>query len=84
MHRHSVSVDFGIGVTVSLTEKGLNINFSTISYHDIARMVGLDPLSAGKDMSTFEIHRARIPTSLFKLIIGDFEIIMNQYGEQKA
>lgn len=32
-------------------------------------------------MKTFEIHRARIPTFLFKEIVEDIDIAMNQYGE---
>ena len=55
-----------------------NISFSGASYDGIAPRVGLEPTLAGDDMSTFGIHRARIPTSLFKLIIGDFDVIINQ------
>ena len=73
------SVDFGM----TLTEKGLNVSFSKVSYHDIAPRVGLESTLAGYDMPTFEIHRARIPTSLFKSIAGDLEIVMNQYGEPR-
>ena len=73
------SVDFG----VTLTEKGVNVNFSKIRYHDIAPTVGLESTLASYDMPTFEIHRARIPTSLFKLIVGDLEIVMNPYGEPR-
>jgi hypothetical protein len=73
------SVDFGM----TLIEKGLNVSFSKVSYHDIAPRVGLVPTLAGYDMPTFEIHRARIPTSLFKSIVGDLEIVMNQYGEPR-
>jgi hypothetical protein len=32
-------------------------------------------------MTTFEIARARIPTSMFEAIVGDLDIIMNQYGD---
>ena len=32
-------------------------------------------------MKTFEIHRARIPTSMFKEIVNDLDIAMYQYGE---
>jgi len=32
-------------------------------------------------MKTFEIHRARIPTSMFKEIVGDLDMAMYQYGE---
>lgn len=64
-----------------LVEKGLNVSFSKVKYRDIAPRVGLKFELAGKDMPTFDIHRARIPTSLFKDIIGDLQVIMKQYGE---
>jgi hypothetical protein len=60
-----------------LVEKGLN-QFSTIKYCDIAPRVGLAPEAAGRDMKTFDIHRARIPTSMFKDIVQDLDIAMNQ------
>ena len=62
-------------------EKGLNISFFKLRYRDIAHRVGLDPTLGGRDMKTFDIHRARIPTSLFKEIVQDLEIVMKQYGE---
>ena len=62
-------------------EKGLNISFSKVKYRDIAPRVGLDPFLGGRDMKTFKIYRARIPTSLFKEIVEDIDIAMNQYGE---
>lgn len=64
-----------------LMEKGLDVSFSNVKYRDIAPRVGLQFELAGKDMPTIDIHRARIPTSLFKDIIGDAQIIMNLYGE---
>ena len=73
------SIDF----VMTLTEKGLNISFSKVSYHDIAPRVSLDCMLASYDMPTFKIHRACIPTSLFKLIVGDLEIVMNQYREPR-
>jgi hypothetical protein len=63
-------------------EKGLNVNFSKVPYGDIASQFGLDPLLEGADMKTFEIHRARIPTSMFKAIMEDVSVIMEQYGER--
>jgi len=64
-----------------LLERGLNVSFSKVKYRDIAPRVGLSPELGGRDMETFEIHRARIPTSLFKEIVQDIEIVMKQYGE---
>ena len=52
-----------------------------MKYRDIAPRVGLKFELAGEDMPTFDIHRARIPSSLFKDIIGDLQVIMKQYGE---
>ena len=65
----------------TITESGLNVSFSKVKYRDIAPRVGLSPELGGRDMETFEIHRARIPTSLFKEIVQDIEIAMKQYGE---
>jgi hypothetical protein len=64
-----------------LAEKGLNVSFFKVKYREMAPRVGLDPLGTGNDMQTFDIHRARIPTSLFKAIVEDLEVSMKQYGE---
>ena len=64
-----------------LAERGLNVSFSRVKYRDIAPRVDLDPSLAGNDMPQFYIHRARLPTRLFKEILSDLEVIMNQYGE---
>jgi hypothetical protein len=61
--------------------KGLNVSFSKVKYREIAPIVGLHPFGMGNDMQTFDIHRARIPTSLFKEIVQDLEVSMKQYGE---
>ena len=73
------SVDFGM----TLTDKRLNVSFSKVRYLDIAPKVGLEPMLAGYDMPAFEIHRARIPTSIFKSIVEDLDIVMNQYGDPR-
>jgi hypothetical protein len=62
-------------------EKGLDASFSKVKYRDIAPRVGLAAGLAGDDMETFDIHRARIPTSMFKAIVEDLEIMMKQYGQ---
>jgi hypothetical protein len=64
-----------------LAEKGLSVSFSKVKYRDMAPRVGLNSFGAGNDMQTFDIHRARIPTSLFKGIVQDLEVSMRQYGE---
>ena len=68
---------------MGLLEKGLDVSFSKVTYRDIAPRVGLDPLLKGNDMQTFDVHRARIPTALFKEIVEDLGIAMNQYGEPR-
>ena len=64
-----------------LVDKGLNFSFSKVKYRDIAPRVGLKFELAGNDMQTFDIHRARILSSLFKDIIGDLQVVMKHYGE---
>ena len=68
---------------MGLLAKGLDVSFSKVTYRDIAPRVGLDNLLKGNDMHTFDIHRARIPTPLFKAIVEDLGIVMNQYGEPR-
>ena len=66
---------------LSFLEKLPNVSFSNVKYQQMAPRVGLEPTCAGNDMPTFDVHRARIPTPLFKDIIRDLEIAMKQYGE---
>ena len=68
---------------MGLVAKGLDVSFSKVAYRDIAPRVGLDPLLKGNDMQAFDIHRARIPTSLFKAMVEDLDVVMNQYGEPR-
>lgn len=56
------------------------MSFSRVKYVDIAQYVGLNPLSGFRDAPTFDVDRARIPTPLFKLIVGDMHLALNQYG----
>jgi hypothetical protein len=67
-------------LTRFLAEKGLSLNLSKVTYAKIAPFVGLDPLAKFRDVSNFELHRARIPTSLFQDIVRDMEVMMQQYG----
>jgi len=32
-------------------------------------------------MKMFEIYRARIPSSMFRDIVEDLDVVMNQYGD---
>jgi hypothetical protein len=66
---------------MGLVAKGLDVSFSKVTYRDIAPRVGLDPLLKSNDMQVFDIHYARIPTSLFKAMVEDPDIVMDQYGE---
>lgn len=78
------SYDFHLAdLQLLLQAKGLDVSFSKVHYRDIAPRVGLDPLLKGNDMQAFDIHRARIPTALFKAIVEDLGIVMNQYGEPR-
>ena len=57
----------------------VGVSFSKVTYA-IAPFVGLNPLRFLRDIRTFEIHRSRIPTHLFKSIVTDMDIILMQYG----
>ncbi len=46
----------------------------------MAPFVGLQPHHMMRDMVKFEIHRSRIPTTLFKSIVEDMDIMLVQYG----
>ena len=56
------------------------VGFSEDTYAQVAPMVGLDHTHSLKDIGTFEIHRSRIPTHLFKSIMMDMDIMLMQYG----
>lgn len=56
------------------------VSFSKVTYAEAAPLVGLDPDLELQDISTFEIHRSRIPTDLFKSIVVDMDVMMVQYG----
>jgi len=59
---------------------GLDVSFSKVKYESIAEFVGLDPLYSFEDAPTFELHRSRIPTSLFRRIVEDVDDMIMQYG----
>ena len=46
-------------------------------------VLALTCLLAGTDMKTFDILRARIPTSMFKDIVYDIQIALNEYGDHR-
>jgi hypothetical protein len=66
------------------SEDGLDVSFSRVTYENIAPFVGLAPWKEFADVDTFELQRSRIPTSLFKSIIDDMDIMLTQYGPLSA
>ncbi|KAN0137008.1 hypothetical protein V8E53_005005, partial [Lactarius tabidus] len=50
------------------------------SYSKIAQAVGLNPLYGYSDVPLFDLHRSRIPTTLFKDIVTDIDALSIQYG----
>lgn len=56
------------------------MSFSKVTFQEIAPLAGLDPNGNLRDVTTFEVPRARIPTPWFKEIIGDMHLGINQYG----
>jgi hypothetical protein len=55
-------------------------SFSKVTYDKVAPLVGLDAVRELDDIGTFEIHRSRIPTHLFRSIVIDMDIMLMQYG----
>ena len=58
----------------------MNISFSNVLYKDIAPLLGLNPLAIFFDVPLFDLHRSRIPTTLFKDIVKDMDILFMQFG----
>ena len=63
---------------ISSLEDGLNV--SKVKYADIAPFVGLDADQDLYDITTFDLYRSRIPTSLFRSIVQDMDLLLHQYG----
>jgi hypothetical protein len=53
---------------------------SNITYAQAAPLVGLVPWYNLTDIQTFELHRSRIPTGLFKCIVKDTDDMLTQFG----
>ena len=70
----------GIGLANNSTENGVEVNFSKVTYAQVAPLVGLQPSNQLQDIETFGIHRSRIPTDLFKSIVMDIDVMLMQYG----
>jgi hypothetical protein len=58
----------------------VGISFAKVTYMEVAPFIGLDPSKALRDIETFHLHRARIPTDLFKSIVKDLDVMLMQYG----
>jgi len=58
----------------------MGASFSQATYRAVAPLVGLKSYNGLKDIGTFEIHRARIPTDLFQSIVMDLDVMLVQYG----
>ena len=56
------------------------VGSSKITYASVAPLIGLDPIYQMRDIPTFEVHRSRIPTHLFKAIVMDMDDMLIQYG----
>jgi hypothetical protein len=68
----------------SFSEEGLDVSFSRVTSENVASFVGLVPWKQFADVTTFELHRSHIPTSLFKSIIEDMDLMLMQYGPLSA
>ncbi|RMZ90432.1 hypothetical protein DV736_g2320, partial [Chaetothyriales sp. CBS 134916] len=58
----------------------LDVNFSKVTYDEVAPKVGLLPSLRGGDIPTFEMFRALLPNSVFLKILDDVRILSLQYG----
>jgi hypothetical protein len=54
--------------------------FLTYNTRKLLLFVGLDPIRNMNDIATFELYRSRIPTSLFRSIVQDMDVLLHQYG----
>ena len=61
-------------------EGSLSVSLSNVQYVDIAPFVGLNPNRNLNDIATFDLYRSRIPTSLFRSIVQDMDVLLHQYG----
>ncbi|KAH9040797.1 hypothetical protein EDB85DRAFT_1925561 [Lactarius pseudohatsudake] len=68
-------------VMTYLAEQGLNVSFSDVEYdEDIASFVGLDHVLQFTDVTLFDLRRSRIPTTLFRDIVRDMDVLLIPYG----
>ncbi|KAN0079175.1 hypothetical protein V8E54_004389 [Elaphomyces granulatus] len=63
-----------------LRQNDINVSFSKVRHADIAPLVGFDPRVRGHDIPTFEMRCARLPNSIFSIILRDLQRLEAQYG----
>ena len=49
----------------------MGVSSSNVTFAQVAPRVGLQPYNELQDIQTFDFHRSRVPTSLFKEIVMD-------------
>ncbi|KAG2347899.1 hypothetical protein BDR05DRAFT_944885 [Suillus weaverae] len=79
MEEHNFSIHL-LYQAIANSGQRLKISFSKVEFQDIVPFVGLDHHRLTNDITTFPLHRSRIPTSLFKSIVEDIDMMMLQYG----
>lgn len=60
------------------------VNFSKVKYHQVASSVGLDHASRFADAPSFDLHRSRIPTPIFKSIVEEMDVKLTDYGDLRS
>lgn len=56
----------------SVRDKRAEPNFYNVNFEDMAEFVELNPRLELDDIGTFNLHRSRIPTDLFRSIVEDW------------
>lgn len=68
----------------SVRDKRAEPNFYNVNFEDMAEFVELNPRLELDDIGTFNLHRSRIPTDLFRSILEDMDVLLVQYGPLPA
>jgi len=68
------------GIIQDDSEHGAGVSFSNVTYAQVAPHVGLEYWNELTDIETFELHRSRVPTDVFKSIVMDIDVMLMQYG----
>ncbi|KAF8219873.1 hypothetical protein L208DRAFT_1337115 [Tricholoma matsutake] len=80
MQEHDFSLSLLHQMHQILSEDHMDVSFANVKYMDMAPFMGLNPNRNMHDISTFDLYRSRIPTSLFESIVDDMDILLPQYG----